>query len=103
MGQIGRLDAVFRYPVKSMAGEAVTEAFVGYSGLMGDRHFAFVHKKPVKGFPWHTGRTQADLVLFKPRFRDGAAVARPAHIERSFAMTPGVNPLFPQRAASIST
>jgi uncharacterized protein YcbX len=99
MEQVGVLEAVYRYPVKSMAGEEVAEAFVGYSGLMGDRAFAFVRNKGVKGFPWHTGRKQADMVLFRPRFRDGAAVTLPADVEVSFGMAPGVNPVFPPERA----
>ena len=42
MERIGTLETVCRYPVKSMAGEEVGEAFVGFLGLMGDRAYAFV-------------------------------------------------------------
>ena len=42
MEQLGTLETICRYPVKSMAGEAVDRAFVGYGGLMGDRVYAFV-------------------------------------------------------------
>jgi hypothetical protein len=45
------------------------QAFVGYDGIMGDRVFAFIRKKGIKGFPWHTGREQKDMVLFRPSFR----------------------------------
>jgi hypothetical protein len=44
MERIGTLETVCRYPVKSMAGEEIEEAFVGFSGLMGDRAFAFVRE-----------------------------------------------------------
>jgi len=69
MEQLGAVEAIYRYPVKSMAGEELPETFVGYAGLMGDRAFAFVRKKGIKGFPWRTGREQEDMVLFTPRFR----------------------------------
>jgi uncharacterized protein YcbX len=46
-----------------MASEEVAQAFVGFAGLMGDRAFAFVRTSGPKGFPWHTGREQEDLVL----------------------------------------
>ena len=49
-----------------MAGEEVAHAFVGFAGLMGDRAFAFVRTSGPRGFPWHTGREQEDLVLFRP-------------------------------------
>ena len=95
MERVGTLDAIYRYPVKSMAGEEVTTSFVGYAGLMGDRAFAFVRKKGPKGFPWHTGREQEDMVLFQPRFRDSTGMAQPTHVEASFAMGPGVIAVFP--------
>ena len=41
MSTIGTVAGVWRYPVKSMRGEELTEAFVGFSGLYGDRLFAF--------------------------------------------------------------
>lgn len=99
MEQLGVLEAIYRYPVKSMAGEEVSESFVGYGGLMGDRAFAFVRRKGIKGFPWHTGREQEDMVLFRPRFRDSAAMALPADIQASFAMAPGANAVFPPEPA----
>ena len=61
MERIGTIETICRYPVKSMAGEDVAQAFVGFAGLMGDRAFAFVRTAGPKGFPWHTGREQEDL------------------------------------------
>jgi uncharacterized protein len=99
MDQLGTLETISRYPVKSMAGEELEQAFVGYSGMMGDRIYAFVRADGPKGFPWHTGRDQADLLLFHPRFRETEAVSVPADIEVSFGFAPGVNPLFPPDSA----
>jgi uncharacterized protein YcbX len=99
MERIGALETVCRYPVKSMAGEELEAAFVGFAGLMGDRAYAFVRAPGPKGFPWHTGREQEDLVLYRPRYRDGAAATLPAEVEKSFAMAPGVSPVFPETAA----
>ena len=93
MEPIGTLAAVWRYPVKSMAGEEVAQAFVGYGGLLGDRAFAFIREGGMRGFPWHTAREQEDLVTYRPRFRqstDGLA-----DIDFSLALGPGVNPLLP--------
>ena len=42
MERIGTVETLCRYPVKSMAGEEVALAFVGFAGLMGDRALAFV-------------------------------------------------------------
>ena len=49
MERIGTLETVCRYPVKSMAGEELGDAFVGFSGLMGDRAFAFVREPGPSG------------------------------------------------------
>jgi uncharacterized protein YcbX len=95
MERIGSLEAIWRYPVKSMAGEELAEAFVGFPGLMGDRAFAFVREPGPSGFPWLTGREQEDLVLYRPRFVDPAATRLPADIEKSLCMGPGVLAVFP--------
>jgi uncharacterized protein len=99
MERIGALETVCRYPVKSMAGEALGEAFVGFAGVMGDRAYAFVRRPGPAGFPWHTGREQEDLVLYRPRYRDGAAATLPADVEKSFGLAPGVSPVFPGAGA----
>ena len=41
MSIIGKVDTLWRYPVKSMRGEELDQAFAGYSGVYGDRVFAF--------------------------------------------------------------
>ncbi len=67
---------------------------------MGDRAYAFV---PVgaatKGFPWHTGRDQKNLVLYRPQYCKAAASKLPVDVTASFAMPPGVNPVFPDSEA----
>jgi uncharacterized protein YcbX len=69
--RLGRIDSVWRYPVKSMAGERLASAFVGFNGVAGDRVFAFVDqaKKGKDDFPWFTAREQHELLLYKPRFK----------------------------------
>ncbi len=99
MERIGTLETICRYPVKSMAGEELGEAFAGFAGVMGDRTYAFVRTPGPKGFPWHTGREQEDLILYRPRYRDASGTILPVGLERSFAMAPGVNPIFPEAEA----
>ena len=99
MEKLGALETICRYPVKSMAGEEIDQAFVGYSGIMGDRAYAFVRADGAKGFPWHTARDQEDLVLFHPHFRESEAAALPVDIDESFALAPGVIPIFPTQDA----
>jgi uncharacterized protein len=100
MEQIGTIETACRYPVKSMAGEEVDEAFVGFAGIMGDRAYAFIAADtPTKGFPWHTGREQENLVLYRPKYRQATASTLPLDVAASFAMAPGLNPVFPASEA----
>lgn len=99
MERIGTLETACRYPVKSMAGEELDAAFVGFAGVMGDRMFAFLRAGGLKGFPWHTGREHENLVLYKPRYDQAAETVTPVDCAASFALGPGANPIFPGRAA----
>jgi uncharacterized protein YcbX len=38
---IGHVEAIYRYPVKSMRGERLESATFGWHGLEGDRRLAF--------------------------------------------------------------
>jgi len=68
MDTVGRLVAIARYPVKSMRGEELSEADVGFQGLRGDRQYAFVQADKATVFPWLTGREYAELLQFEPRW-----------------------------------
>jgi uncharacterized protein YcbX len=50
--EIGHVEAIFRYPVKSMSGERVEVAKLGWHGLDGDRRLAFRRIDDRSGFPW---------------------------------------------------
>ena len=81
--EIGYVEAIFRYPVKSMGGERLEAAKLGWHGLDGDRRLAFRRMDDRSGFPWLTASKLPDLLLFAPRRReDGADL--PTHIR-----TPG--------------
>jgi len=56
MELIGTVESLWRYPVKSMRGEKLQEAFVGFPGVYGDRLYAFRNSMAPKGFPYLTGR-----------------------------------------------
>jgi uncharacterized protein YcbX len=49
MTAIGKVESLWRYPVKSMRGEEMSEAFVGFAGVYGDRLFAFKSTASPKG------------------------------------------------------
>ena len=55
--QAGIVSGLWRYPVKSMAGEALASTGISWAGLAGDRRWAFVRPDSGgSGFPWHTIR-----------------------------------------------
>lgn len=59
---IARVAGLWRYPVKSMAGEPLDRAECGFNGFDGDRRWAFVRGDQVRsGFPWLTIRERADM------------------------------------------
>ena len=94
MSIVGRVDSLWRYPVKSMRGEELEEAFVGFSGVYGDRLFAFRSSASPKGFPWLTGREQEEMLLYRPRFRHPDKAARPVNLAQAEKITPGLTPVF---------
>ncbi|MEO8192899.1 MAG: MOSC N-terminal beta barrel domain-containing protein [Gemmatimonadales bacterium] len=67
--EIGRVAALFRYPVKSMGVEALETVEVGWAGLAGDRRWAFVRDGMIRsGFPWLTIREHPLMWKYQPRF-----------------------------------
>src|SRR6478672_4571360 len=79
--QVGEIEALFRYPVKSMRGESLDAAELGWHGLDGDRRLAFRRVDDRSGFPWLTASKLPELLLFAPqRCEDGAQGDLPTHI-----------------------
>ena len=79
--EIGYVEAIFRYPVKSMGGERLEAANLGWHGLEGDRRLAFRRMDDRGGFPWLSASKLPDLLLFAPQRReDGAQGELPTHI-----------------------
>jgi uncharacterized protein len=91
MSIIGKVDSLWRYPVKSMRGEELDEAFAGFSGVYGDRLFAFRSAASPKGFPYLTAREQRRLLQYRPRFRYPDKAARPTNLTEAESI--GANPL----------
>jgi uncharacterized protein len=80
--EIGQVEAIFRYPVKSMAGEQLQAADVSWHGLNGDRRLALRRLEDRGGFPWLSASKLPDLLLFTPfrREDDGAEEELPTHV-----------------------
>lgn len=68
--EVGVVKELYRFPVKSMRGEVLTEAFGTWHGFQGDRRYAFVRSENRSGFPWLTGREIPQIVQFAPRVTD---------------------------------
>jgi len=79
--EIGQVEAIFRYPVKSMGGHRLEEANLGWYGVEGDRRLAFRRMDDRSGMPWLTASKLPDLLLFAPHRREDAAQGDlPTHI-----------------------
>ena len=79
--KVGEVAALFRYPVKSMSGERLDVAALGWHGLEGDRRLAFRRTEDRGGFPWLTAGKLPELLLFAPQRRspvDGEGL--PTHV-----------------------
>lgn len=67
--QVGRVAALWRYPVKSMAAESLEQVEVSWHGLVGDRRWAFIRDGLVRSdFPWLTIRERPELRHYRPSF-----------------------------------
>ena len=79
--EIGQIEALFRYPVKSMRGEPLQSATLGWHGLEGDRRLAFRRLDERGGFPWLSASKLPDLINFTPQRRgDESPEALPTHV-----------------------
>ncbi|MFO7680583.1 MAG: MOSC domain-containing protein [Chloroflexota bacterium] len=68
--EVGVVKALYRYPVKSMRGEALAAAQVYWHGLDGDRRYAFVRGDVRSSFPWLSGRQIPQMLTYTPQFAD---------------------------------
>ena len=93
MAIIGKVESLWRYPVKSMRGEELDELFAGYGGVYGDRLFAFESSANEKGFPFFTGRDHRQIIRYRPRFRYPDKAARPVNLTEAIKCSPNVNPV----------
>jgi uncharacterized protein YcbX len=78
--EIGQVEALFIYPVKSMAGERLETANLGWHGLDGDRRLALRRIEGRSGMPWLTAGKLPDLLRFVPHRQDNAQGDIPTHI-----------------------
>src|SRR6202040_1975187 len=93
MSTVGKVESLWRYPVKSMRGEELDEMFAGYAGVYGDRLFAFESSANPKVFPFFTGRDQRQMIRYRARLRNPEKAARPVNLSEAEKLGSGVNPI----------
>lgn len=69
---IGTIATLRRFPVKSLGGELLDEAAVGWAGIVGDRQWALVRDDGHRRFPWFTGRDFSALNNWRAAYPAGA-------------------------------
>src|ERR1700693_2574068 len=94
MELIGTVESLWRYPVKSMRGEELREAFVGFPGLYGDRLYAFHNSGAPTGFSYLTSRALETMLLYHPRYRNPERMTRPPNLAEAEALAPGLTPVY---------
>jgi uncharacterized protein len=92
MTTIGTVESLWRYPVKSMRGEEMPEVFMGFSGVYGDRCYAFKNSAARKGFPYLNANVQQRMLLYSPRFRYPERSSKPPNLTEAMSIKPGVTP-----------
>src|SRR6266481_5723989 len=98
MTVVGKVESLWRYPVKSMRGEELQQSYLGFSGVYGDRLYAFHDKSAPEGFPFLTGREQEQMLLYQPSFRHPNHAASPPNLAEAEANEPGLTPVYAETA-----
>ena len=92
MRSVGAVESLWRYPVKSMSGEQLARAFAGFSGVYGDRCYAFKNSEARRGFPYLSASAQRRMLCYRPRFRRPERAALPPNLFEAMSIPPGVTP-----------
>src|ERR1700690_3132774 len=77
MHKVGVIKSIYRYPVKSMAGEELPSAELGWHGIEGDRRFAFMRMGNMSGMPWLTASKMPELIRYKAYHVNGGDSSLP--------------------------
>ena len=92
MTTIGTVESLWRYPVKSMRGAEMPELFMGFSGIYGDRCYAFKNSAARKGFPYLNANVLQQMLLYRPQFRYLERASKPPNLTEAASIAPGVTP-----------
>jgi uncharacterized protein len=94
MSIVGQVESLWRYPVKSMRGEPLRHAYIGYAGVYGDRLYAFHSTTARPALPYLTGRVLEEMLLYQPRFRHPDKAAHPPNLAEAHSLPPGAAPVY---------
>lgn len=97
MTVVGTIESLWRYPVKSMAGQELETAYMGFAGVYGDRLFAFKSSEAVPGFPYLTAREQRQMLRYRPRFKHPELASAPPNLAEASSEAPGLTPVYADR------
>ena len=75
--RVGTVAMLYRFPVKSMAGESLERVALNWHGVEGDRRQTFVKTGDLSSFPWLTARDVPEMVRYS------AYLVDPAHVTKS--------------------
>jgi len=75
-----------------MSGEEMPEVFMGFSGIYGDRCYAFKNSAARKGFPYLSATIQQQMLRYRPQFRYAERAAKPPNLSEAMSIAPGLNP-----------
>jgi uncharacterized protein len=85
------IQSIYRYPVKSMAGEVIERCDLTEFGLSGDRLYAFESSGAPSGMLRLTGRERREMLRYQPATRpDGRVEVRVPTGERFFVDSPNM-------------
>jgi hypothetical protein len=75
-----------------MRGAEMPEVFMGFSGIYGDRCYAFKNSEARKGFPYLNANVQQQMLLYRPQFRHPERASEPPNLTEASSIAPGVTP-----------
>lgn len=87
---VGRVESLWRYPVKSLGGGRAEEVFLGFAGVYGDRIYAFAIDAAPAGFPFLTGRNRPEMLLYQAFYRYPDLAWLPPNLAESEKLMPGL-------------
>jgi hypothetical protein len=73
-----------------MRGTEMPEVFMGFSGIYGDRCYAFKSSAARKGFPYLNANVQQQMLLCRPQFRYPERASKPPNLTEAASIAPGV-------------